>query len=136
MNGHVSNIEYLRWMQEAATEHTASEGWTLERYREHHTIWVVRKHTIEYNRPAFAGDLLSLHTWISSVTECQSIRRYLLTKAGERRVLASAETLWVCIDTESGRPKRVPQEFLSAFDLVEGDSDALDIAFSTNHQTQ
>ena len=125
MNGHVSNIEYLRWMQDAATEHTASEGWTLERYRERRTVWVVRKHTIEYNRPAFAGDRLDLHTWISSVRDCQSIRRYILTRAGERRILTSAETLWVCIDTQSGRPKRVPEEFLSAFDIVAEESEAL-----------
>ncbi|MCE1275050.1 MAG: thioesterase, partial [Chlorobiales bacterium] len=44
VNDHVSNIEYVRWMQEAATAHTASEGWTLERYRERRAVWVVRTH--------------------------------------------------------------------------------------------
>jgi acyl-CoA thioester hydrolase len=125
--GHVSNIEYLRWMQDAATEHTASEGWTLERYRQNRAIWVVRKHTIEYFVSAFAGDSLDLHTWIEGIRDCQSVRRYILTKAGANRILAKAETLWVCVDPESGRPKRVPEEFLNAFDLVPSEAEALSI---------
>lgn len=127
--GHVSNIEYLRWMQESATAHTASEGWTLDRYRQSSAIWVVRRHTIDYCFPAFAADCLDLHTWIEWVKDCQSVRRYLLTRAGERRIIAKAETLWVCVDPASGRPKRVPAEFMQGFDLVTGgDEEALRIA--------
>ncbi|NTU93382.1 MAG: acyl-CoA thioesterase [Chlorobiaceae bacterium] len=127
VNGHVSNIEYVRWMQDAATAHTASEGWTLERYREHRAVWVVRTHTIEYLRPAFAGDRLELHTWIASVRDCQSRRKYLFNRAGEDRLLAKAETLWICIDPETGRPRRVPEEFIAAFDLVDSETEALGI---------
>jgi acyl-CoA thioester hydrolase len=119
VNGHVSNIEYVRWMQDAATAHTASEGWTLERYRESRAVWVVRTHTIEYLRPAFAGEQLQVHTWIASVRDCQSRRMYLVTRADQDRVLvARAETLWICIDPETGRPRRVPEAFIIAFDLV------------------
>jgi acyl-CoA thioesterase FadM len=35
------------------------------------------------------------------------------------RVLARAETTWVMIDLETGRPKRVPLEFAKAFGYVE-----------------
>jgi acyl-CoA thioester hydrolase len=127
MYGHVSNIEYLRWMQDAATGHTSSEGWALERYRQSNAIWVVRRHTIEYFVSAFAGDELDLHTWIESIRDCQSVRRYILTKAGGKRILAKAETLWVCVDPDSGRPKRVPEEFILAFDLVPDEVEALRI---------
>lgn len=125
LNGHVSNIEYVRWMQDAATAHTASEGWTLERYWQQRAVWVVRTHTIDYLRPAFAGDRLELHTWIASVRDCQSRRKYLVTKAGDRVVLAKAETLWICVDPDTGRPRRVPEEFIGAFDLIADDAEAL-----------
>jgi acyl-CoA thioester hydrolase len=129
MYRHVSNIEYLRWMQDAATAHTASEGWTLDRYLQNRAIWVVRKHTIEYLIPVFAGERLELLTWIEWVKDCQSVRRYLLTKEGQSRALARAETLWVCVDPETVRPKRVPEEFIQAFDLVAGgEPEALRIA--------
>lgn len=130
--GHVNNIEYLRWMQEVATAHTASEGWTLDRYRQSRAIWVVRRHTIDYLSPAYAGERLDLHTWIEWVKDCQSVRRYLLTRAGEHLALVRAETLWVCVDPESGRPKRVPEDFIQAFDLVSGgDAEALRIVGKT-----
>jgi acyl-CoA thioester hydrolase len=130
--GHVNNIEYLRWMQEVATAHTTSEGWTLDRYRQSRAIWVVRRHTIDYLSPAYAGERLDLHTWIEWVKDCQSVRRYLLTRAGEHRALVRAETLWVCVDPESGRPKRVPEDFIQAFDLVSGgDAEALRIVGKT-----
>nr|WP_170181123.1 thioesterase family protein [Chlorobaculum thiosulfatiphilum] len=130
--GHVNNIEYLRWMQEVATAHTASEGWTLDRYRQSCAIWVVRRHTIDYLSPAYAGERLDLHTWIEWVKDCQSVRRYLLTRAGEHRALVRAETLWVCVDPESGRPKRVLEDFIQAFDLVSGgDAEALRIVGKT-----
>lgn len=131
--GHVGNIEYLRWMQEVATAHTASEGWTLDRYRQSRAIWVVRRHAIDYLMPAYAGERLDLHTWIEWVRDCQSVRRYLLTKAGAHRALVRAETLWVCVDPETGRPKRVPEDFIQAFDLVPGgEAEALLIAGKTS----
>lgn len=129
MYGHVSNIEYVRWLQESATAHTASEGWTLDRYRESRAIWVVRRHTIDYIMSAYAGDRLDLHTWIEWVKDCQSVRRYLLTREGQCRAIVKAETLWVCIDPVTGRPKRVPEAFIDAFDLVPGgDAEALRMA--------
>jgi acyl-CoA thioester hydrolase len=130
--GHVINIEYLRWMQEVATAHTASEGWTLDRYRQSRAIWVVRRHAIDYLAPAYAGERLDLHTWIEWVRDCQSVRRYLLTKSGAHRALARAETLWVCVDPETGRPRRVPEAFIQAFDLVPGgETEALRIVGKT-----
>ncbi|UWX58364.1 acyl-CoA thioesterase [Chlorobaculum sp. MV4-Y] len=130
--GHVSNIEYLRWMQDVATAHTASEGWTLDRYRKSRAIWVVRRHSIDYLMPAYAGDRLDLHTWIEWVRDCQSVRRYLLTREGESRAFARAETLWVCVDPESGPPKRVLEDFIQAFELVVGgEAEALRIVGKT-----
>jgi acyl-CoA thioester hydrolase len=70
-----------------------------------------------------------MHTWIEWVRDCQSVRRYLITREGQARVLAKADTLWVCVDPESGRPRRVPETFIQAFDLVPGgDTEALRIA--------
>jgi acyl-CoA thioester hydrolase len=91
-NGHVGNLEYLRWMQEVAIEHSTAQGWPLERYSREQAGWVVRSHFIEYLRPAFAGDHLSLHTWVTSMDRSRSTRRYLLLNTGDRGLVAKAET--------------------------------------------
>lgn len=128
INGHVNNLEYLRWMQDIATRHSASQGWTLERYIETRTSWVIRSHTIEYIRPAFAGESLTLLTWIAGIGENSSPRKYLFWRAADQQVLARAETMWVFVDTRAGRPDRIPEEFRSAFDIVTDEDEALQVA--------
>jgi acyl-CoA thioester hydrolase len=120
-NGHVNNLEYLRWMQEVATAHSAAAGWPLERYAAERTAWVVRKHAIEYVRPAFEGERLAAFTWVEGFRAHVSPRGYLFWREGDRAVIARAQTLWVYVDAASGRPARVPEAFRAQFDLVAGE---------------
>ena len=62
-HGHANNLEYLRWMVDAAVQHSAAQGWPAERYLELGQSWFVRSHTIEYLRPAGAGERLAIVTW-------------------------------------------------------------------------
>jgi acyl-CoA thioester hydrolase len=117
-NGHVSNLAYVAWMQEIAIEHSAMAGWPVERYREIGAGWVVRSHFIEYLRPAFAGDLLSVHTWVPRFDQRATPRRYLFVRDRDRLVLARADTRWVFVDLATGRRRRLPQELIGAFEVV------------------
>ncbi|MFZ1375778.1 MAG: acyl-CoA thioesterase [Geothrix sp.] len=124
-NGHVNNLEYLRWMQAVATAHSDACGWTLDRYQETRTTWVIRSHTIDYLRPAFEGESLKLLTWIGGFEDQESPRHYLFWRERDRKVLARAKTLWVFIDTEAGRPRIIPEAFREAFEVVTGEQEAL-----------
>jgi acyl-CoA thioester hydrolase len=126
--GHVNNHEYVRWMQEAATGHSVAQGWPLERYVARGQGWFVRRHTVEYLRPAFAGDALALLTWVASFERSSSPRRYLFYRAADRTVVARAETLWVFVDLRTGAPVRIPAELRSAFEVVADDGEALQVA--------
>src|SRR4026209_1010150 len=59
--GHVNNVVYLRWMQEAAAAHW--EAAAAEALRAQ-TIWVVVRHEIDYKAPAFEGEHLVARTWV------------------------------------------------------------------------
>lgn len=61
--GHVNNAVYLHYLEQAAYEHSAAAGFSDERTRELGGIWIVRRHEIEYLRPATAGDVLQVVTW-------------------------------------------------------------------------
>lgn len=126
VNGHVNNIEYLRWMQEVATLHSAAQGWGRERYVQTRTSWVIRSHTIEYLRPAYAGEAILLGTWIAGFAEQTSPRRYLFLRAADRKVLARAETLWVYVDATTGRPCAIPEALRTAFEVV-GEGEAIEL---------
>ncbi len=119
--GHVNNQEYVRWMQEAAIAHSIAQGWPLERYVAQGQGWVVRRHTVEYLKPAFAGDALALFTWVASFERSSSPRRYVFYRAADRAVVARAETLWVFVDFRTGSLVRIPVELRAAFDVVADD---------------
>ena len=121
VNGHVNNLAYLGWMQDVATAHSAACGWPLSRYLETCTSWVVRSHHIDYERPAFAGEALTALTWIRAFGARSSPRRYAFWRAGDRALVAKAETMWVYVDGRTGKPARIPDDFQSAFDLVPDD---------------
>ena len=125
VNGHVNNLAYLQWMQDAAIEHSTRQGWPLERYQRDRTGWVVRSHFIEYLLPAFAGERLSLLTWVTGFRRHSSPRRSCFWRPSDRQVVARAETIWVFVDTARGRPAAVPPELRSAFEIVPADEDVL-----------
>ena len=125
-NGHVNNLEYLRWMQEVAIAHSAAAGWPMERYAAEGSAWVVRKHAIEYVRPAFEGERLIALTWVEGFRAHVSPRGYLFWRERDRVVIAMSQTLWVYVDAASGRPAKVPAAFRERFDLVAGESAVLD----------
>ncbi|MCG5499370.1 acyl-CoA thioesterase [Ectothiorhodospira lacustris] len=126
INGHVNNLEYLKWMQEIAVAHSAARGWNWDRYRQEGGSWVVRSHFIEYLRPSHVGDNLILLTWIGGFSHRSSPRHYLFMRADDHRPLVRARTEWVYVDAETGRPKPVPQAFREQFMVIADEHLALD----------
>jgi len=117
-NGHVSNIDYVRWMIEAAHRHAASIGCT-DATRECGAAWVVRSHWIEYLRPAFAGDTVTAMTWVADLRRVQSRRKYRFLRTSDLSVLAQGETEWVFVDGVTGRPRAIPPSIKGLFQIVE-----------------
>ena len=116
--GHVSNLKYIAWMQDIAIQHSAAKGWPVERYLENGAVWVVRSHFITYFRPAFAGETITLLTWVAGMKQRSSARRYLVRRTDDQQVLVEAETIWAYVDRRSGRPQRIPDELRNAFQIT------------------
>ena len=113
-NRHVNNVAYLQWMQDAAMRHSSLVGCTALTQALGAT-WVVRTHHIEYLSPAFAGDAITVLTWVANFRKVRSLRRYKFIRAADRAVLAQGETDWVYVDATSGRPRAIPDEIKNAF---------------------
>jgi acyl-CoA thioester hydrolase len=114
-NGHASNIEFVRWMQEAAISHADVRGCTAAT-REAGAAWVVRTHKIEYLRPAFVGDRIQVLTWLANLRRASSLRKYEFVRVSDNAVLARGETDWVFIDASTGRPRSIPDQIKLMFE--------------------
>ena len=121
--GHANNLEYLKWMQSAAIEHSSTQGWPPERYLEIGAGWVVRTHFIEYLQPAYAGQEIVVRTWVANFKKVTSLRKYTIVRLEDDTILAEAETNWAFIGTKHRVPRRIPAELSGSFELVLDDQE-------------
>jgi Predicted thioesterase len=121
-NGHVNNIEYLRWMQDAAVQHSGTSGCT-EATNSIGATWVIRSHWIEYLKPAYAGQNVVVLTWVSDFRRVQSLRKYRIIRPADRALLAEGETDWVFVDAQNGKLRSIPKEIKATFELLPEDKE-------------
>jgi acyl-CoA thioester hydrolase len=109
--GHVNNVVYLRWVQEAAESHWNSLTSIAERTE---LAWVVIRHEIDYYHSAKLTDDLFALTWVEASEGVKSIRIVEIFNQSEK-LLAKARTTWCLIDAKTQRPKRISEDLKSIF---------------------
>ena len=115
MMGHISNVAYVRWIQDVALAHSHAAGWDLDRYFALGAAFLVRRHEVDYLRPAFTGDLVESSTWIERWTAATSVRYTVIRRVGDDLELIRSRTIWALVTRETGRPRRIPREIELAF---------------------
>ena len=110
--GHVNNIVYLRWVQEAASAHwnVLSNDAINKKY-----VWVVLRHEIDYLQAAMLHDEITIQTWVGKNAGVKSERHTQIYNATTGKKLAEAITTWCLLDATSMRPRRIEEDILSLF---------------------
>lgn len=76
----------------------------------------VVRHEIDYLASAYEGQQLQMGTWIvESDQRLKMDRRFQLVRPEDGLTLLRAKTTFVCIELSSGRPKRMPVEFVDGY---------------------
>jgi acyl-ACP thioesterase len=97
-----------RLLQDAATDDASDAG--LDR----RFGWLVRRTLIDTVRPATLGEDVEVATWCTGIGRSWAERRSQIV--GGRGALIDAVSLWVQIDIASGRPARIDNDFLRAYE--------------------
>ena len=108
--GHVNNVAYLQWVQDIAVAHwnDAATSDQIEKF-----IWVVVRHEIDYKKPAFSGEEITVETWVGEWTAV-TCERFTEIKRGDD-LLVKGRTVWCMIDRETMRPVRIGLELRERF---------------------
>ena len=112
--GHVNNVIYLRWVQDAAVAHWRHAA-SVEDQEE--LLWVVVRHEIDYKRPALLHDNLIVRTWVGAATRRAFDRHTQILRQGDQRLLAQARTVWCPIDRKTGKPTDVRDDVRKRFSV-------------------
>lgn len=113
--GHVNQVNYLRYMQEAAVSASAAVGYDEAHYAQLNAIWFIRELEIEYFNPLKMGDSVNIATWVGDFRRVRSRRFYEMTRAADNQPVVKASVDWVYLDRSTGLPQQIPDEMAAAF---------------------
>ena len=116
-NGHLNNVTYVQWMQDAAIAHSNHTTCT-QKTNAVGATWVVRAHRVEYLKPAFEGEQIVVLTWVANIRKVRSQRKYSFFRPTDQTILATGETDWVFVSAQTGKPLSIPPTVATAFELV------------------
>jgi len=119
---HVNNLRYLQWFIDSAVEHSSILGWGMHECKERSLAWVAKSHHIEYLLPALQDDQLIIYTWVHTIGKSRIVRRYKCIRELDKKIISTAETVWVLVDYETGRPKSIPADLHKTF-IVTSETD-------------
>ena len=112
--GHVNNVVYLRWVQNAATAHWHAAATESQMNA---LLWVVSKHEIEYKRAAYEADTVVARTWIGKANHRTFERHTEFLRKSDRKLLAKAQTLWTPVDAKTKKPVKVSSDVYEMFSI-------------------
>ncbi|MEX0645443.1 MAG: thioesterase family protein [Parvularculaceae bacterium] len=117
--GHVNNVRYIAWALDAAWAHSKALGVSFEDYQRVGVGCVVWRQEFEYLAPVVAGEAVDIATWIAENDgRLRLVRAYDMRRADGARVFRG-RTTFVTIDIKTGKPARMPSEFVRAYKPAE-----------------
>ncbi len=111
-NGHVNNAVYLNYAEALTVEHAEASGYGRAWTEAQGGAWVVRRHEVEYLRPARMGDELELTVRVELVRGVRGVRRTTIARVEDGQPVATVQSEWVWVRLSDGRPSRVPAELV------------------------
>jgi acyl-CoA thioester hydrolase len=69
----------------------------------------MKRNRIEYMRPALPDEELQIETWLTSLRQASAVRVFSITRVSDGEQLARAQSHWLTVDLDSGKPRRLPQ---------------------------
>jgi acyl-CoA thioester hydrolase len=113
---HTNNAVYVDWCQKAAWAHSVALGLDLERYRELDRAMVVTQSEFHYLQASREGDEVAVGTWIVEWDgKLTMARRFQVVRLVDGVTLLRARMRFACVEVSSGRPRRLPREFIDGY---------------------
>jgi acyl-CoA thioester hydrolase len=113
---HTNNAVYVRWCEQAGWAHSEALGLSLEDYRRLDRAMAIRRGEYDYILPTVQDEALLLGTWlVAGDGRLAMERRFQLVRERDGTTVLRGRWDLVCIEVSSGRPRRMPQEFVDTY---------------------
>lgn len=113
---HTNNTVYVKWCEQVAWAHSVALGLDLEHYRAVNRAMVIAHSEYDYLQASREGEQIIAGTWITDWDRRLTMhRRFQIIRPADGVTLLRAGMRFACIDLASGRPRRMPKEFLDGY---------------------
>lgn len=112
----------INYFQDCSSEHSKRLGMGVDYLKEKKRAWILNTWQVEVYRYPAMSELVEVSTWANGCKGVFGPRSFCM-KTVEGEMLACANTLWVYIDTETGKPIKPTAEEIAAY----GGEPALDM---------
>jgi acyl-ACP thioesterase len=101
----------INYFQDCSTFQSEELGIGLHYLKEHNRVWLLSSWQLQLLQPICLGEQITVGTWPYDFKGFYGYRNFIM-KNEKDSVLAVANSIWVYIDTITGRPIRVPEDRL------------------------
>ena len=113
---HTNNAVYVQWCESVAWSHSGSIGLDLAAYRQLDRAMAIRHADYDYLLPSTLGEQLLIGTWLTGSDGKLTLeRRFQIVRPADGATILRGRWNLVCIEMSSGRPRRMPPEFLQVY---------------------
>jgi acyl-ACP thioesterase len=136
--GELTWLALMDYFQDCSVFHSEQENLSVAYLAEHHIAWVLSSWQVCRNRMPRLAEKVTTQTWAYAMKGFYGYRNFVM-KDGQGQMLAYANSVWVLVDTESGRPTRVPDEMGERYGLepqLPMDCSARKIALPEEYEAQ
>ena len=113
---HTNNAVYVKWCERAAWAHSVALGLDLAAYRRLDRAMAITHSEYDYLQASRQGENIAVATWIVSWDRKLTMqRRFQVIRVDDGVTLLRAGMRFACIELSSGRPRRMPAEFIAGY---------------------
>lgn len=108
----------INYFQDCTTENSEEIGAGFAYLREKQRAWLLNSWQVLIYRRPFVGEKVEVSTWATGFKGVFGPRDFFM-KTANGEVLACAHSLWVYVDTETGRPVKPTEEEIAMYEQGE-----------------
>lgn len=104
----------LDYLQDCCTFQSEQLGVGVEYLSEHHVAWILSNWQVDVLRYPKLGEQLTIYTWPYDIKGFYGLRNFKI-EAESGETILKANSIWVFIDTQTGKPARPIPEMLEKY---------------------
>lgn len=99
----------INYFQDCSTFHSEDVGLGIDRLKERNKVWILSSWQVVIDRYPKFGEQIGVSTWATGFDKLYGLRNFMMRDA-DGQPAAYANSIWVFMDIEKGRPARLSEE--------------------------